>query len=164
MNTRQPKGHRDKNKGRSGRFDEQSFSGIEENILNASRAMVNILAESLIREGGEQITVPQFRILDMVANFTNQPGEIARMLSVSPSAITFLLERLEEKGLLIRSVNPKDRRCIVLFLTDKGKELVNRVNRSRKSKIAEILHRMDDRARSQLMISLHYFYRAYLET
>ena len=42
---------------------------------------------------------PQFRILDMIHNLTDKPTEIARMLDVSPPAISFLLEKLEEKGL-----------------------------------------------------------------
>ena len=46
-------------------------AAIEESILAAARIMVNILAESLLREGVEQNTDPQFRRLDMVQSLSD---------------------------------------------------------------------------------------------
>ncbi|MBC7246971.1 MAG: MarR family transcriptional regulator [Actinobacteria bacterium] len=135
---------------------------LEDRILNAARIMVNILAEALLREGGEQITVPQFRILDMVANLTGKPAEIARMLSVSPPAVTFLLERLEAKGLLRREPLTSDRRRVEVALTEEGADLVRRVNTRRRRLLQSILRRMDDPARDRLASSLAEFNRAYL--
>jgi DNA-binding MarR family transcriptional regulator len=136
---------------------------IEEGVLAASRIMVNILAESLVHEGFDGMTVPQFRILDMIYNLTNKPSEIARMLDVSPPAITFLLERLEEKGLLRRAFSTSDRRRIELELTEEGSELVKRVNASRKRHIRRILSGMSEAERSQLDSSLKAFSRSYLD-
>lgn len=137
-------------------------SEIEENLLNASRIMVNILAEALLREGGEQITAPQFRILDMVANLTGKPAEIARMLGISPPAVTFLLERLEMKGLLRREPGTSDRRRVEIALTGKGADLVRRVNARRRRLLHAILRRMDGPSRGRLASSLAEFNRAYL--
>jgi len=136
---------------------------LEDRILNAARIMVNILAEALLREGGEQITVPQFRILDMVANLTGKPGEIARMLSISPPAVTFLLERLEAKGLLRREPGTSDRRRVEVALTEEGADLVRRVNTRRRRLLQSILRRMDDPTRDRLASSLAEFNRAYLD-
>ena len=136
---------------------------LEDRILNAARIMVNILAEALLREGGEQITVPQFRILDMVANLTGKPAEIARMLSISPPAVTFLLERLEAKGLLRREPGTSDRRRVEVALTEEGADLVRRVNTRRRRLLQSILRRMDDPTRDRLASSLAEFNRAYLD-
>ncbi len=135
---------------------------IEENLLNASRAMVNILAEALLQEGGEQITAPQFRILDMVANLTGKPAEIASMLGISPPAVTFLLERLETKGLLRREPGSSDRRRVEIALTENGSDLVQRVNARRRRLLQSILRKMDTASRDRLAPSLAEFNRAYL--
>lgn len=137
---------------------------LEDHILNASRIMVNILAEALLREKEEQITVPQFRILDMVANLTDKPAEMARMLNISPSAVTFLLEKLEDRGLLRRSAGTEDRRRVRIEPTARGRELVRKVNTRRRGELAKILARMDAGARNHLEASLKSFRRAYLET
>lgn len=135
---------------------------IEERVLAASRIMVNILAESLMHEGVGGITVPQFRILDMIRNLTDKPSEIARMLDVSPPAITFLLEKLEERGLARRTFSTSDRRRVELELTPEGTDLVRRVNAFRKRYLNRILAGMDDAARSQLESSLQSFSLSYL--
>ncbi len=46
--------------------------------------------------------------------------ELASRLSCDPSTVTFLADRLEERGLLQRRVDPKNRRVKLLILTTKG--------------------------------------------
>lgn len=99
-----------------------ALNAFEVDIMTASRIMVNILAESLMHVGEEHITAPQFRILDMIRNLTDKPTEIAGMLGVKPSAVSFLLDKLEEKGMVERKLGTSDRRRIELALTKKGKK------------------------------------------
>jgi len=47
--------------------------------------------------------------------------ELASRLSCDPSTVTFLADRLEERGLLQRRVDPKNRRVKLLTLTTKGR-------------------------------------------
>ena len=51
------------------------------------------------------------------------PAEVARFVGLDASAVTRLLDRLEEKGLLARRPNGSDRRSVMLELTAEGKEL-----------------------------------------
>jgi DNA-binding MarR family transcriptional regulator len=46
--------------------------------------------------------------------------ELASRLSCDPSSVTFLADRLEERGLLQRRVDPKNRRVKLLTLTTTG--------------------------------------------
>lgn len=137
-------------------------TALEESIMTASRIMVNILAESLIHVEEEQITVPQFRILDMIANLTDKPTEIAEMLGVKPPAVSFLLEKLEEKGLLERRLGAADRRRIELALTGQGEDVVRRVNAYREKYLKKVLREMDAGSRSRLEGSLTDFAESYL--
>ncbi len=134
---------------------------IEESILTASRIMVNILAESLLEEQAEQISVAQFRILDMVENLTDKPSEIARMLGVSPPAISALLEKLEEKSLLQRHFSTADRRRVILVLTGEGKRIVQRVDAQRRRRLGKVLRNMQREEREGLERALVAFNRSY---
>jgi DNA-binding MarR family transcriptional regulator len=46
--------------------------------------------------------------------------ELSSRLNCDPSTVTFLADRLEERGLLQRHVDPKNRRVKLLLLTTKG--------------------------------------------
>jgi len=116
-----------------------------------------------MHEKVDQITVPQFRILDMIRNLTDKPSEIARMLDVSPPAISFTLERLEEKGLVRRVFSTSDRRRVELELTEEGADLVRKVNAYRKKYLQKVLRNMNEDTRSRLEASLAAFNRSYLQ-
>lgn len=47
--------------------------------------------------------------------------ELGRHLRVKPSTVNGIVERLEEKRLLTRSVSPGDGRCKLLHLTEEGR-------------------------------------------
>ncbi len=134
---------------------------LDEHILTASRIMVNILAESLLEEQAESISVAQFRIMDMIANLTDKPSEIAKALGVSPAAISSLLDKLEWKGLLVRGFNRNDRRRVVLQLTETGRGIVERVNAQRRKRLGRVLRQMQPEERENLEHALIAFNRSY---
>lgn len=53
---------------------------------------------------------------------TNQK-ELALKMNIKDSSVTRLLDRLERDGLVIREKNPNDRRVTNVVLTEKGKEM-----------------------------------------
>lgn len=54
-------------------------------------------------------------------------GEIASALKVSSAAATKAVARLERKGLVTRTVDQWDRRCVNVSLTDTGIDVVQRL-------------------------------------
>lgn len=48
------------------------------------------------------------------------PGQLGRRLSMSPGAVTALVDRLERRGHVERAPNPEDRRSALLRITDRG--------------------------------------------
>lgn len=105
--------------------------------------MMDILAESLLREGYDGVSLHQFRILDKVREGLARPSQLARLLGVSPPAVTVLLERLEGMGLLRRTSSIRDRRQVDLDLTDEGEELVRKVNARRRALVKKVLAGME---------------------
>ena len=54
--------------------------------------------------------------------------ELARSLSLTKSRITFLINSLLKKGIITRKPNPKDRRFLLIRLTEKGKTSLEKLN------------------------------------
>ena len=48
------------------------------------------------------------------------PGRLGRRLSMSPGAVTALVDRLEKRGHVERTPNPEDRRSALVRETEKG--------------------------------------------
>ncbi len=48
--------------------------------------------------------------------------EISKILNLPPSAVTPVINRLEERNLIIRKNSPVDRRIVLVELTDRGHE------------------------------------------
>ena len=51
-------------------------------------------------------------------------GELATLLAISHASVTGHVDRLEERGLISRTLDPQDRRSWRIALTDQGRELV----------------------------------------
>ena len=57
------------------------------------------------------------------------PSELAERLGVEPPTVTNTLSRMEKAGLLERCRDPGDARCTRVYLTEKGRELREPVER-----------------------------------
>ena len=57
------------------------------------------------------------------------PSELAVRLGVEPPTVTNMLSRMEKAGLLKRCRDPLDARCTRVYLTQKGRELREPVER-----------------------------------
>lgn len=70
------------------------------------------------------LTGPQRLVLRIVGRFPGIPaGELAALLHVHPSTLTGILQRLEASGWLRRRAHPRDRRRVLLGLTERGRAL-----------------------------------------
>ena len=70
------------------------------------------------------ISAPQLIVLASVANReADSASSLCRNISYDPGAMTRMIDRLEQKGLIRRVPNPEDRRATNLELTTAGKLL-----------------------------------------
>jgi MarR family transcriptional regulator, transcriptional regulator for hemolysin len=70
--------------------------------------------------------------------------DLADVLELQPISLVRLLDRLVEHGLLERRHDPKDRRANRLFLTAKGRRLVDELDSLRDSIATDVLHDLPD--------------------
>lgn len=77
--------------------------------------------------------------------------DLADVLELQPISLVRLLDRLVEHGLLERRHDPKDRRTNRLFLTAKGRNLVDDLDSLRDAIATDVLHDLpDDTLRTSL--------------
>jgi len=126
-------------------------------VLTASRLLVAVSLRSLAA-GHEQVTLPQFRMLVLLAGHgeTNLVT-LAERLVVNPSTAMRMVDRLVDRGLISRRVNPDSRREVQLRLTGPGQRNVDRVTARRREEIAAIVTRMAVSDRAGLVKALRAF-------
>jgi DNA-binding MarR family transcriptional regulator len=102
-----------------------SVEGIVSRIDKLSRYLEKSGTDSLARHelsGGEYKVLVRLRLAG--APYRLSPTDLSNMLMLSSGAMTNRLDRLEERGLVARRPDPRDRRSILVELTDRGSEVL----------------------------------------
>ena len=100
------------------------FQGKHGIVRLINRVRVEIV-DALDRELAKyDITAPQLIVLASIANKeADSAAAICKSISYDPGAMTRMIDRLEQKGLIRRVPHPEDRRAMTLELTVAGKAL-----------------------------------------
>lgn len=112
-----------------------------------TRALVGIALDA-IRSAGADVTLPQFRLLLALDGLGRVPSsKLAARLGLAASAITRMVDRLEQAGLVQRGTHQGNRTIVTVELTVAGRRLVTGALAHRKERLAAVLDRMgpDDR-------------------
>jgi len=84
-------------------------------------------AEKVLRP--YDLTLEQFHLLkEMPEDLGLSQRQICEIANKKPANMTRILDRLESKGLMVRRANPEDRRASLVYLTEKGLELLATVH------------------------------------
>jgi MarR family transcriptional regulator, 2-MHQ and catechol-resistance regulon repressor len=90
------------------------------------------------------LTTPQFGVLEALYHLGPLPlGELADKLLVTGGNITYVMDRLEEQGLVVRERSSRDRRVVRAQLTEAGERLVAEVFPRHAVSIAELAAELD---------------------
>lgn len=83
---------------------------------------------AMMRRTSTSITSRQLEVLAFLARREHWlVGEVASVLGVSSAAATKAIARLERKGLVSRSVDMMDRRCVNVRITHAGTDAVRQI-------------------------------------
>ena len=85
--------------------------------------------EQILRES-TGLTLNEAFCLCVLKKEVHEPGLIARELELSSSRLSRVLDSLEGKGLIIRTISSKDRRNISVSLTKTGMKVIEKYQRS----------------------------------
>jgi DNA-binding MarR family transcriptional regulator len=82
-------------------------------------------------------------------------SDIGRELSLSPSAVTQISDRLERRGLIERVFQDEDRRVRKLRLTRKGQQLIRRREKEQLARIDSALETLSEDEINHVLAGLH---------
>ncbi|CAG9620564.1 MarR family winged helix-turn-helix transcriptional regulator [Sutcliffiella rhizosphaerae] len=75
-----------------------------------------------------ELNPTEFAVLELLYHKGDQPlQQIGGKILLASGSITYVVDKLEGKGLLARKACPKDRRVTYAHITDKGKELLKEI-------------------------------------
>ncbi len=100
-------------------------------VLDLQRAThaVGLSLEALLADVG--LSQGEAHVLALLGDGTPRSvGELQRGLNHRPSTLTGILDRLEDRGLIRRTLNAADRRSLLVALTDAGRDVEADVERA----------------------------------
>src|SRR2546421_3626981 len=102
-----------------------------------------------------QLTPPQAGVLRRLAQFPGQSQrELADALGMHAPRLVALIDELEDRGLVGRARDPRDRRNYAISLTDEGRQLFTELGRVAGQHEHAITAALDDKERVQLLTLL----------
>jgi DNA-binding MarR family transcriptional regulator len=116
-------------------------------LTDAARALVRVAR--MLEHACTELTLPQYRLLVMVACGDQRASRLAGRLALSKPTVTAVVEGLVERGLLIRSEVSGDRRAVDLSLTDAGRLALANTDEAMARQLGWVLDHCDDPALSE---------------
>lgn len=105
------------------------------------------------------LTDVQFNLL-MLLQHQSTPGDgmsqaqISDMMLVNRADITSLIDRMERTGLVVRTPAPSDRRCNIIKLTDRGKQILAQIEPLYTKEVKRIMAGLNDKEQAKMMQAL----------
>ncbi|MFD1412677.1 MarR family winged helix-turn-helix transcriptional regulator [Oceanobacillus jeddahense] len=110
--------------------------------MKASKALEEVTKQDIKKHG---MRASDFAILEALYNKGRKTiREISESVLISTGSITYVIDKLEKKELLIRVNCPDDRRVVYLEITDKGKEIMDDIFPEHQQVIEELFQGISD--------------------
>jgi len=94
--------------------------------------------------GGVELSLPQYRVLGVLAEGASMPSALADRLTVRRPTVTAVVDGLEIRGLVQRTPGDLDRRSVTHTLTPKGQRLLTKANTAVDARLTDIAACLDD--------------------
>ncbi|OGF55980.1 MAG: hypothetical protein A2452_10990 [Candidatus Firestonebacteria bacterium RIFOXYC2_FULL_39_67] len=96
------------------------------------------------------LDMPHVAILDIITHSKIEPmmSEIGKKQGISKAMITRIIDTMEEKGLVSRVEDPKDRRIIRIHVTKIGKGVISKIESHHRNKLKSFLESLSSSDRN----------------
>ncbi|WP_336205583.1 MarR family winged helix-turn-helix transcriptional regulator [Nonomuraea sp. LPB2021202275-12-8] len=136
------------------------LSAVISAVLTGTRLLVGIAVRSL-GAVEDRVTLPQFRMLVVLAGHgETKLVTLADVLNVNSSTAMRMADRLAAADLIVREVNPHNRRESLMRLTGEGRRIVDEVTARRRQEIGVIVSRLSPEQRRMLVDAMTAFNEA----
>ncbi|MFF2155671.1 MarR family winged helix-turn-helix transcriptional regulator [Paenibacillus chitinolyticus] len=124
-------------------------------ILRATMSFYRRIGPQMSHFKEMGLTGPQFHVLNWISE--TGPGKItqlAEMMEVKPSAITVMIDRMEQNKFVVRHHDENDRRVVMVSLTEHGQSALKEAKLKSFEVIKQYYSRLDpDELESLMKIS-----------
>ena len=111
-------------------------------ILRASELIHKVIREDAVNN---DLNPTEFAVLELLYQRGDQPIQmIGKMILISSSSITYVVDKLEQKKYVVRKACPEDRRVTYASLTILGMTLMNRIYPQHKKKMEEVFGQLPE--------------------
>ena len=117
--------------------------------MKASKAVVENIRKDI---ESHKINNENFMILELLYSKGPHPVQkISEILSIPSGSITYVVDKLEKKGLVKRQPNPNDRRASNVVLTEEGRALFDEIFPKHVATISQNLSFISNEEKEQLI-------------
>ncbi|HEV8695941.1 MAG TPA: MarR family transcriptional regulator [Lysobacter sp.] len=119
-------------------------------LLREIRAAFWAQMERELLAAGHDLNFSQYITLKHLAEGTASVTDLASAAQLNPGAMTRLLDKLEQRGVIARVADPTDRRALRINLTEAGATIWHDINHCGQRVRELAMHGMSDTDRDQL--------------
>ena len=132
----------------------KTITKTDEVIIALRRVIrsIELHSRSLVNTHG--LTGPQAAILRALSAKPLTAGELAEEVNLSQGTVTDILNRLEQKGQLLRTRDSQDRRRVIVQLTDKARDILSSAPPLLQERFSRRFNQLADWEQSLLLTSL----------
>ncbi|WP_019153012.1 MarR family winged helix-turn-helix transcriptional regulator [Robertmurraya massiliosenegalensis] len=117
-------------------------------VLSRAYRAVNENVNKLINTYGLNPT--EFAVLELLYHKGDQPlQQIGGKILLASGSITYVVDKLEEKGYLVRVACPSDRRVTFAQITDNGKKFIENVFPGHEQRIHELMSELSNEEKEE---------------
>jgi DNA-binding MarR family transcriptional regulator len=99
----------------------------------------------LENHGSKDLSLPQYRVLGVLATGGERATQLASRLGVTKPTLTALVDSLVERGLVARDTPAGDRRAVRLSITAAGRSMLTSSGKQFRAAFEDVLSRCPDR-------------------
>jgi DNA-binding MarR family transcriptional regulator len=130
---------------------------LDELMSHSPTSVMRVLRQ---RPGGG-ISLVHLQVLSVLEHDGSQPmTALAEALDVSSASATGIVDRMEDRGLVVRVREDEDRRIVRVELTDDGRRVLGGLTAERREALRELLDELDDAEAAGLLIGARALRRA----
>ncbi|WML49440.1 MarR family transcriptional regulator [Neobacillus sp. PS3-34] len=117
-------------------------------VLSRAYKAINEHVNKYIQENGVNPT--EFAVLELLYHKGDQPmQQIGSKILLASGSITYVVDKLEQKGMLNRIACPKDRRVTYAQISEEGKQFIQRIFPDHEIQIHKLMSSLDEHEKAE---------------
>jgi MarR family 2-MHQ and catechol resistance regulon transcriptional repressor len=122
-------------------------------VLSRAYKAINEHVNKVIQTSGLNPT--EFAVLELLYHKGDAPmQQIGEKILLASGSITYVVDKLEQKGLLQRVACPKDRRVTYASITDEGKKFIQDIFPAHAEQIHQLMSSLSDAEKDEAIVLL----------